>query len=196
MAPMSELDDAAIDSPSSIRALQLAALESLNDGVWISEMDGAVLYRNAAAATMEQMYWSRAGHVGTIEDVVFNAELLQQLRERGRWSAEYHLSSGGADDSGVSSVAMDMQVLGPIDAGVRGFAFHARDVSREWWREQTLQDRHVELEHAYSRLKETQTQLLHSEKMASIGQLAAGVAHEVNNPLAGIRKGGKAGARK
>ncbi len=39
------------------------------------------------------------------------------------------------------------------------------------------------LENAYKELKTTQSQILQREKMASIGQLAAGVAHEINNPM-------------
>jgi PAS domain S-box-containing protein len=43
-----------------------------------------------------------------------------------------------------------------------------------------------EARQAYENLRRTQEQLLHSEKMAAVGQLISGVAHELNNPLTAI----------
>ncbi len=49
--------------------------------------------------------------------------------------------------------------------------------------EAKVEDRTKELEEANKKLKETQTMMVHSEKMRSLGELVAGIAHEINNPI-------------
>jgi signal transduction histidine kinase len=49
--------------------------------------------------------------------------------------------------------------------------------------EQQVKERTAELETAYNELKSTHDQLLQQEKMATIGLLMAGIAHEINNPV-------------
>ncbi|BAZ10256.1 two-component sensor histidine kinase [Calothrix sp. NIES-4071] len=49
-----------------------------------------------------------------------------------------------------------------------------------------LQDKAIELETALNQIASTQTKLIQTEKMLSLGQLAAGIAHEINNPTSFI----------
>lgn len=49
--------------------------------------------------------------------------------------------------------------------------------------EMRVEQRTAELSQTVEKLKETQTQLVQTEKMSSLGQLVAGIAHEINNPV-------------
>ena len=57
----------------------------------------------------------------------------------------------------------------------------ANEEIHEWIR--TLEDK---VESRTKELKDTQFQLIHAEKLASLGKIAATVAHEINNPLTGV----------
>ena len=46
-----------------------------------------------------------------------------------------------------------------------------------------IDKKNIELQHSLDTLKSTQSQLIQSEKMASLGELTAGIAHEIQNPL-------------
>ena len=53
--------------------------------------------------------------------------------------------------------------------------------------QKSLQEKNEELSKTLNQLQETQTQLIQSEKMALLGQLIAGIGHEINTPLGAIR---------
>ncbi|ESS73095.1 sensor protein ZraS [Methyloglobulus morosus KoM1] len=57
------------------------------------------------------------------------------------------------------------------------------DITQHKNAEDLLKQRNEELQEAFDKIKEVQGQLVQSEKLSSIGQLAAGVAHEINNPI-------------
>jgi PAS domain S-box-containing protein len=72
------------------------------------------------------------------------------------------------------------------DGKPTGFLHIARDVTKEKEIQDKLAVAYRELSESHRQLVESQDRLIQAEKLTSLGQLAASVAHEINNPLAGV----------
>ncbi len=70
---------------------------------------------------------------------------------------------------------------------IKSYTGIIKDISERIELEKELLNANIELSETNNRLKKVQAQIVQTEKMASIGQLAAGLAHEINNPLGFVR---------
>jgi two-component system NtrC family sensor kinase len=91
----------------------------------------------------------------------------------------------------VSSIAISLFagiiVISLLFSFILYFLFSYRQKQKDYQLLQTqkeqINNQNVVLEKTLEKLKDTQSQLIHRERMASLGELTAGIAHEIQNPL-------------
>ncbi|MEM6254882.1 MAG: ATP-binding protein [Cyanobacteria bacterium P01_D01_bin.156] len=179
-----------------------AILDSMGDAVVVVDVNGQHLFSNPAAQkifqscqtrnhfqNLEQIY-----QISTLDGETYTAKsqlpLLKAIHGAPLDAVEMRLIKRSTNivqwlSVNARPLYSDHQIVG----GVAVF----RDISDRKQVEQELRMSHEEtqhqaqlLENTLKELQQTQAQLIHGEKMASLGKTVAGIAHEINNPVSFI----------
>ena len=143
-------------------------MDLVDTAVLVVDHHHRLLHANPAAHALARQLQPAAGLAALID--LLPAESWDHARTQGRWRG--HATLGGRQ--------LSLRLYATFRDGQERNLLSIGEYLEGGPRESELRD---ELHDTVWRLAGTQEQLLQSEKMASIGQLAAGVAHEINNPI-------------
>jgi len=158
-------------------------VDASSHGLGMADLEGTITYVNSALCGFLE--------ADKPEDIIGNKffpyypqkmqkkireEIIPTLMEKGSWTGELELiSPGGSRRQTLENFFLIRDADGSP-------AYIADVISDITIRKNTEK----EIRKAYEQLKESQEQVIQAAKMAAVGQLAGGVAHEVKNPLAVI----------
>ena len=184
-------DQAHAESTSSETFLLQALMNTIPDHVYFKDRDSRIIMISRAQAQIFGLD-DPSDAVGKCDFDFFSDEHARQARadelrvmetglpltveERETWPDQ--------PDTWVSTKKVPLRDAAGRIVGTFGIS---RDITERRRIEAAMQAQLLELQSLNRKLTDAQSQLLQAEKMASVGQLAAGVAHEINNPIGFIR---------
>ncbi|MCB0804680.1 MAG: PAS domain S-box protein [Bacteroidales bacterium] len=164
-------------------------IETMNEGFSVQDKEGRITYVNPRLCEMfgrtpEEII----GHFPTDFIDTSDPENLEKLKRNRDENihttqvASYEITWKHKNGQVFESMVSPKAIIDPVE-GYTGSVAVLTDITDLKNAENELISKNKALNSALNDLRKTQAQLIDSEKMASLGQLTAGVAHEINNPI-------------
>jgi two-component system NtrC family sensor kinase len=156
-----------------LEAELLSVLDSVQSGVLLADLNGRIRFSNARFSQyfgLERRQMKSIDTVGSLEELI-----APRFRMPEGFAAPWKLFAAGNEQPGHD----ELEMLRPARRVLERFARPVLDRNglRMGW---------LELYYDVTGERQIQSKLLQTEKMAAVGQLVSGIAHELNNPLTSI----------
>jgi PAS domain S-box-containing protein len=163
-----------------------------HDAIVMIDNDGDVTYWNKAA---EKIFGYSSGDMKgkNLHDVLMPDRYRQsyekgfrKFKTTGKGSAVGKILELEGLKKDGSEVSVELSLSSVKLKGLWSAIGIMRDITERKQAEEVIRQANTKLQKAFDELKTTQSQLVQTEKMASMGRLVAGVAHEFNNPIGAV----------